>query len=387
MPAPSPIVLDKIARAIAFPTVSRDSNLALIEWAQVELQSLGARCRLTFDAQRRKANLFATLGPECPGGIVLSGHTDVVPVEGQAWSTDPFRAQIEQERLYGRGSADMKGFVGTALALASEFVANGLRQPLHFALSYDEEVGCIGVRELLSDLARAGIRPESVIVGEPTSMRVVIGHKGKHGYRCTVRGLSCHSAYAPQGVNAVEAAAEVIAYLKGMARRFRDRGPHDPLFDVAHTTVHTGVVHGGTALNIVPKECSFDFEFRHLPGDDPQALFEEVKAFAEQTLLPEMQRVDPASGFGWEVLSVMPGLDIGADSAPARLALGLTDFRDVGKVSYGTEASLFQQAGMPAVVCGPGSIEQAHKPDEYVSLDQLAQCEAFLRRLMQRVCG
>jgi acetylornithine deacetylase len=311
----------------------------------------------------------------------------VVPVDGQAWDTDPFRAEIADDRLYGRGAADMKGFVGTALALASEFVASGLKQPLHFALSYDEEVGCIGVRELLSDLERAGIRPDSVIVGEPTSMRVVIGHKGKHGYRCTVRGLSCHSAYAPQGVNAVEAAAEVVAYLKSMARRFRDRGPHDALFDVTHTTVHTGVMQGGTALNIVPKQCSFDFEFRHLPGDDPHALLEEVKAFAEQTLLPEMQRVDPASGFEWEVLSVMPGLDVGTETPTARLALALTDFRDVGKVSFGTEAALFQQAGMPAVVCGPGSIEQAHKPNEYVSLDQLAQCEAFLRRLMQRVCS
>jgi acetylornithine deacetylase len=202
-----------------------------------------------------------------------------------------------------------------------------------------------------------------------------------------VRGLSCHSAYAPQGVNAVEAAAEVIAYLKSMARRFRDRGPHDPLFDVSHTTVHTGVVEGGTALNIVPKQCRFDFEFRHLPGDDPQALFDEVKAFAERTLLPEMRRVDPASGFDWEVLSIMPGLDVAADAPTARLALALTDFRDVGKVSFGTEAALFQQAGMPAVVCGPGNIEQAHKPNEYASLDQIAQCEAFLRRLMHRMCG
>jgi acetylornithine deacetylase len=387
MAAPSDLVLDTIARTIAYSTVSRESNLGLIEWAQKHLESLGARCRLSYDSERRKANLFASLGPERPGGVVLSGHTDVVPVDGQAWDTDPFRAEIADDRLYGRGAADMKGFVGTALALASEFVASGLKQPLHFALSYDEEVGCIGVRELLSDLERAGIRPDSVIVGEPTSMRVVIGHKGKHGYRCTVRGLSCHSAYAPQGVNAVEAAAEVVAYLKSMARRFRDRGPHDALFDVTHTTVHTGVMQGGTALNIVPKQCSFDFEFRHLPGDDPHALLEEVKAFAEQTLLPEMQRVDPASGFEWEVLSVMPGLDVGTETPTARLALALTDFRDVGKVSFGTEAALFQQAGMPAVVCGPGSIEQAHKPNEYVSLDQLAQCEAFLRRLMQRVCS
>jgi len=387
MPTASPNVVDAIAKAVAFSTVSRDSNLKLIEWAQAQLEGIGARCRLTYDSDRRKANLFASLGPEEAGGVVLSGHTDVVPVDGQKWDTDPFRAEIDGDRIYGRGTSDMKGFVATALALAPEFVANGLNQPLHFALSYDEEIGCIGVRGLIEDLGRAGIRPSSVIVGEPTSMRVVIGHKGKHSYRCKVRGLACHSAYAPQGVNAVEAAAEIIAHLKNMARRFRDRGPFDPLFDISHTTVHTGVIQGGTALNIVPKECSFDFEFRHLPGDNPEALFAEVKQFAERELLPEMQRVDPTSGFEWEALSVMPGLDVTTDSDTARLALGLTDMRDVGKVSYGTEASLFQAAGMPAVVCGPGSIEQAHKPNEYVSLDQIAQCEAFLRRLMQRMCG
>ena len=387
MQAPSAAALEAIDRAITVPTVSRDSNIALIEWARATIEALGAICLLTYDDARTKANLFATLGPEAPGGVVLSGHTDVVPVEGQRWETDPFRAEVHGERIYGRGAADMKGFVATALALAPEFVANGLRQPLHFALSYDEEIGCIGVRRLIADLAKAGIRPDAVLVGEPTSMRVVIGHKGKHGYRCTVRGLSCHSAYAPQGVNAVEAAAEIIAFLKSMARRFRDQGPHDALFDITHTTVHTGVVEGGTALNIVPKECHFDFEFRHLPGDDPEALLAEVKRFAEQTLLPEMQRIDPQSGFQWDVLSIMPGLNVGADSAPAQLALRLTDFRDIGKVSYGTEASLFQQAGMPAIVCGPGSIEQAHKPNEYVSLEQIAQCEAYLRRLMQRMCG
>ncbi|MCC6533056.1 MAG: acetylornithine deacetylase [Burkholderiales bacterium] len=387
MPEPSASVVESVARIVGFPTVSRDSNLDLIDWARARLEALGARLRLTYDSEQRKANLFASLGPEADGGVLLSGHTDVVPVEGQSWDTDPFRAEIAAERIYGRGTADMKGFIATALALAPEFVANGLRQPLHFALSYDEEVGCIGVRALISDLAQARIRPAAVIVGEPTNMRVVIGHKGKHGYRCTVRGLACHSAYAPQGVNAVEAAAELVAYLKSMARRYRDRGPYDPLFDVAHTTIHTGVIQGGTALNIVPKQCSFDFEFRHLPDDVPSALFDELKQYAERELLPEMQRVDPASGFEWEVLSVMPGLNVAADSAPARLALGLTDFRDVGKVSYGTEAALFQQAGIPAIVCGPGSIEQAHKPNEYLSLDQLAQCEEFLRRLMHRICG
>jgi len=387
MQTPSPEVLETIARLLAFPTVSRDSNLALIEWARARLEALGARCRLTYDDGRTKANLFATLGPDAPGGVLLSGHTDVVPVDGQAWDTDPFRAETVEGRLYGRGASDMKGFIGVALALAPEFLRRGLAQPLHFALSYDEEVGCIGVRRLIADLAKAGLRPDATIVGEPTNMRATVAHKGKHGYRCTVRGLACHSAYAPQGVNAIEAAAEVVAYLKGMARRFRDQGPHDPLFDVPHTTVHTGVIQGGTALNIVPKACSFDFEFRHLPGDDPVRLLEEVKRYAETVLLPEMQQVDAASGFGWDTISIMPGFDVSADSDPVRLALGLTNLRDIGKVSYGTEAALFQQAGLPAVVCGPGSIEQAHKPNEYVTLAQLGECEAFLRRLMDRMTG
>jgi len=387
MAAPSPAVLDAVARVVSFPTVSRDSNLALIEWARGELERHGARCRLTWDDGRTKANLFASLGPEGHGGVVLSGHTDVVPVDGQVWDTDPFRAEMAGERIYGRGTSDMKGFIATALALLPEFVANGLREPLHVALSYDEEIGCIGVRRLIEDVALAGIRPAAVLVGEPTNMRVVVAHKGKHGYRCTVRGLACHSAYAPQGVNAVEAAAEIIAYLKGMARRFRDHGPHDPLFDVPHTTVHTGVIQGGTALNIVPKACTFDFEFRHLPSQRPDDLLDEVRRFAETRLLPEMRAVDPDAGFSWDILTIMPGLDADPDGATVRLALSLSEYRDIGKVSYGTEAALFQQAGMPAVVCGPGSIEQAHKPNEYVVLDQLAQCEAYLRKLMTRICG
>ena len=273
--AGAPVSIEMIRTLVGFPTVSRDSNLELIHYARDYLKNLGAEFRLTYDDERRKANLFATLGPAGVPGIVLSGHTDVVPVDGRDWTTDPFQLTEEDGKLYGRGTCDMKSFVAAALALAPEFARRGLKTPLHFAFSYDEEVGCIGVGRLISDLAHAGIKPLACIVGEPTMMRPVIAHKGKRGFRCAVRGFACHSAYAPQGVNAVEAAAEAIAFLKQMARRHRDQGPYDRSFDVAHSTVHTGVIRGGTTLNIVPHECVFDFEFRHLPGDDPDALLAE----------------------------------------------------------------------------------------------------------------
>jgi acetylornithine deacetylase len=386
-PVSMDISVDMIRTLVGFPTVSRDSNLDLIHYARDHLRALDADIRLTFDDARCKANLFATLGPRGEPGIVLSGHTDVVPVDGQAWDTDPFVLVEKDGCLYGRGTADMKSFIAVALALAPEFAARGLRTPLHFALSYDEEVGCLGVGRMISDLDQAGIRPLSCIVGEPTMMKPIIAHKGKQSFRCTVRGLSCHSAYAPQGVNAVEAAAEAVAYLRNMARRHRDEGPYDSNFDIAHTTVHTGVMRGGTALNIVPHECVFDFEFRHLPGDDPSALLQEFRDYLKSTLEPEMQAVHAASGFTIEQLSEIPALDTGAETAIVALAHELCGSADIGKVSFGTEGSQFQRAGIAAVVCGPGSIAQAHKPNEFVSLDQVAQCEAFMRRLMERVCA
>ena len=384
--AGAPVSIEMLRRLVAFPTVSRDSNLELIHYARDCLKDLGAVLRLTYDDERRKANLFATLGPAGQPGIVLSGHTDVVPVEGQAWDTDPFQVVEKDGRLYGRGTCDMKSFVAVALALAPEFARRGLKTPLHFAFSYDEEVGCIGVRRLISDLAHAGIKPKSCIVGEPTQMQPVIAHKGKHGYRCTVRGYACHSAYAPQGVNAVEAAAEAVAFLKGMARRYRDEGPYDRSFDIAHTTVHTGVIRGGTVLNIVPHECVFDFEFRHLPGDDPDLLLAEFKRHVATRIEPEMHSVRPDTGFTITPLSVLPVLDSGPETEIVGLAQELSGNNEVGKVSFGTEASRFQRAGIPTVVCGPGSIEQAHKPNEFVTVDQVLKCEAFMRGLADRIC-
>lgn len=375
-----------IGRLIAFPTVSRDSNLELIDFVRELLRGLDAEVRLTFDDDRRKANLFATLGPrDRNDGLVLSGHTDVVPVDGQAWDSDPFSALEKQGRIYGRGTCDMKGFIAIALALLPHYVPR-LARPVHLAFSYDEEVGCTGVGRLIEDLARAGVRPSGCIVGEPTGMKAVVAHKGKRSYRCTVRGLAAHSAYAPQAVNAVEAAAEAVAYLKRMARRHRDAGPYDHGFDVPHTTVHTGVIRGGTALNIVPHECAFDFEVRYLPGDDPDALFAEFASHIGSELEPEMRAIDARAGFDVVQLSEIPALDTSAETRIVGLVQALTGISEVGKVSYGTEASQFQRAGIPAVVCGPGSIEQAHKPNEFIALDEVAACEKFLRALLDRQC-
>ena len=384
--APGAETLKLIRELIAFATVSRDSNLELIDYVRELLRPLDADVRLTFDQDKRKANLFATLGPRGLSGVALSGHTDVVPVDGQDWSSDPFAVVEHDGRLYGRGTSDMKSFIACALAVVPEFVQRGLKTPVHLAFSYDEEVGCLGVRDLLADMAQAGIRPRSCVVGEPTEMRPVIAHKGKQSYRCTVRGLASHSAYAPYGVNAVEAAAEAISYLKQMARRHRDQGPYDRGFDVAYTTVHTGTIHGGTALNIVPKDCVFDFEFRCLPGDDPEALLREFEAHVRKKIEPEMHAVDPESGFTIAKMSEIPPLDTGAESEIAGLAQELSGRRDIAKVSFGTEASQFQVAGVPTVVCGPGSILQAHKPDEFVTLEQVAHCETFLRALIARAC-
>jgi acetylornithine deacetylase len=377
--------IDMIRTLVGFDTTSRDSNLALIDWVREYLAGHGVASELTFDDGRKKANLFATIGPQGRGGIALSGHTDVVPVDGQDWSTEPFALAEKDGRLYGRGTSDMKSFLAVALALVPDFVERKLKTPLHLALSYDEEVGCIGVRRMIEALDGRPDKPRLCIVGEPTLMKPVIGHKGKHSLRCSVRGFECHSALAHEGVNAGEAAAEIVAYLKSMARRFRDNGPYDPDFVPPYTTVHTGTIRGGTALNIVPKECRFDFELRFLPGADAEGLVAEVKRFAATRIEPEMKSVRPETGIEFEDLTIFPGLAVDAEDEVTQLVLALTGANATGKVSFGTEAGLFQKAGIPTVVCGPGSIEQAHKPDEFIALDQVRACERFLHRLVDRI--
>ncbi len=382
----NPQTLAMIERLIAFPTVSRDSNLGLIEWARDYLKGLGIDSRLSYDAARKKANLFATVPAGDSKGIVLSGHTDVVPVEGQDWTTDPFQATLDDDRLYGRGACDMKSYLAVVLAMAPRFAAAKLKAPIHFALTYDEEVGCIGARGLLADLEKNGIRPAGAVIGEPTSMRPVIAHKGKRAYQCCVRGKEAHSALTPQGVNAIEYAARIITYIRHMAERMRDCEPRDHGFDVPFTTLQTGLISGGLAGNIVPRDCTFHFEFRYLPGADPEALEQEIRQYVERVILPEMRRTDAACDVRIDTKSVNPGLDTGEQSEITRLALALSQSASTAKVAYLTEGGLFQKAGIPTVICGPGSIEQAHKPDEYVSLEQLALCESFMERLLAQMC-
>ena len=381
--------LELIRTLVGYDTTSRDSNLGLIHWVRDYLARHGVVSRLTYDDERRKANLFATLpaqdGNTTVGGIVLSGHTDVVPVDDQPWETAPFEATIIGERLYGRGVTDMKSFSAIALAQVPELLRRGLRRPLHFSLSYDEEVGCIGVRRLIADVTAQGIRPSGCIIGEPSGMHVVVAHKGKKSYRCRVRGHEAHSALTPLGVNAIQIASELVSFLAQMARRFRERGPFDAAYEVPYTTVHTGVIRGGTALNIVPRDCRFDFEFRHLPSEDPDALLAEVRRFAA-TLLPEMHAIDPATHIEFDPISATPGFDSHGGSDIAELGKRCSATTDFGKVSFGSEAALFHHAGVPTIICGPGHIAQAHQPNEWVALHQLTLCETFMRRLANEVC-
>ena len=380
--------LDLIRTLVSYDTTSRDSNLALIEWIRAYLQGHGFTTAMTFDDNRRKANLFATLpaqdGNVSEGGIVLSGHTDVVPVEGQPWDTDPFAVTQKGDRLYGRGVTDMKSFSAVGLAFVPEFVRRGVGKPLHFALSYDEEVGCIGVRRLIADIVERGIRPAGCIVGEPTGMELVVAHKGKKAWRCRVRGFEAHSSLTPHGVNAVQIACEIVAYIAQRARDFRDAGTRDGAYDVPYTTAHVGTIRGGTALNIVPRDCAFDFEIRHLPFDDPDAFIGDVKAFAAK-FLPQMHAVDPATYIEFDHLSTLPGFDTHDGSAITALGHACNHTTEVGKVSFGTEASLFHGAAIPTIICGPGHIAQAHQPNEWVALDQIARCEAFMQRLVERL--
>ena len=379
---PSSDALAMIERLVAFPTVSRDSNLGLIEWTRDYLLGLGVTSRLTYDSTGKKANLFATLGSGTKPGLILSGHTDVVPVDGQAWDSDPFKIEIRDGMMYGRGAADMKGFIGTALSLAPKFLAADMAAPIHLALSYDEEVGCLGVRGLIADLAATGIKTAGCIVGEPTMMQPIIAHKGTHRFRCCITGREAHSSYTTQGVNAIEYAARIIVYIRQMADRLAQLEQRDYSFTVPFTTLQTGTIRGGLASNIVPKECEFQFEARTMPGVSADRLYQEIQDFAA-TLLPEMQRVEPLAAIQFDFVASAPGLNMEESAAIVQLASALSRHAANGAVSYGTEAGLFQQAGIPTVVCGPGDIEQAHRPNEFVAMSQLAQCEAFLTRLIQ----
>ena len=367
-------------RLVRFNTVSDQSNLPLIECIADHLRSLGVPIRLTYDEQRRKANLFATLGQGKPGGIVLSGHTDTVPWDGQDWSADPLSATVRDGRLYGRGSADMKGYIGLVVAQTQAWLAADLPHALHYAFSYDEEVGGFGAMNLIADLKQAGIAPALCLVGEPTSMVPAIAHKGVHRWRCCVRGKAAHSSLTPMAVNSIEAAARVVAHIAAIGDELRDRGPRQAGFDVPYTTSAVCRIGGGIADNVVPEEAHFNYEFRDLPGSDVAALQRRVSDYAA-TLEPTMKAVEPNSGFSFEPFASMPAFQARPDEPAVRLAQRLAGTQQTTLVAFGTEAGLFQRAGLSTVVCGPGSINQAHQADEYVSLEQLARCEAFLQGL------
>ncbi|PMU89499.1 MULTISPECIES: acetylornithine deacetylase [unclassified Pseudomonas] len=365
---------------VGFDTTSRESNLQLIAFVRDYLASHGVASEVIYNEARTKANLFASIGPVEVPGIVLSGHTDVVPVDGQPWSVPPFELTERDGRLFGRGTADMKGYIACVLALVPALVAATLRRPVHIALSYDEEVGCLGVRSLLSVLAQRPVKPMLCIIGEPTELKPVLGHKGKLAMRCDVHGAACHSAYAPHGVNAIEHAAELIGELGRIGQRLRDK--QDARFDPPFSTVQTGVIGGGKALNIVPADCRFDFEVRALPGQAPQAVADELRAYAEQQVLPRMQAVSAQSAIRFTELSAYPGLMTDQHSEAAELIAAFCGSRAFGTVAFGTEGGLFDAVGIPTVVCGPGSMDQGHKPDEFVSVAQLAQCDQMLHSML-----
>lgn len=372
---------DLLASLVAFDTTSRESNLQLIEFVRDYLARLDVPCDLIFNADRSKANLFATLGPDDRPGIVLSGHTDVVPVDGQPWTVTPFELTEKDGKLYGRGTADMKGYIACVLAAVPKLLAAPLRMPVHIALSYDEEVGCLGVRSLLTELEQRPHKPLLCIIGEPTELKPVLGHKSKLAMRCDVHGAACHSAYAPQGVNAIEYAAQLIGELGRIGLRLRAPDLQDRRFDPPFTTVQTGVISGGKALNIVPADCRFDFEVRALPAQDPREVTEQLERFAEQEVLPKMLAVDAGSAIRFSELSAYPGLATDAQSQAAQLIAQFCGSSEFTTVAFGTEGGLFDAIGIATVICGPGSMNQGHKPDEFVSLEQLDACDAMLDRI------
>jgi len=373
---------EMLTRLVGFDTISSKSNLDLIRWVQKYFDEHGVVSTLIADPTGKKANLHAVIGPEDRAGIVLSGHTDVVPVEGQDWSSDPFRLRAHDGLLYGRGTSDMKGFIAVALSKVHAMRAAPLKAPVHFAFSYDEEVGCLGAHDLAAYVAHLPVKPKLCIVGEPTSMKAITGHKGICDFDCHVRGLEAHSSLAPYAVNAVENAAELIAFIRSIIRRMAEEGPFNRQFDPPFTTLQVGMIQGGTAINIVPNHCTFSFEIRNTPEVDATALVEEIRQYAFKHLEPRMKAVDPTTGFEFRPSAAVPAFDIDNNHEAVAFVQSLSGANGTEKVSFATEAGIFQAHGIPTVVCGPGSIAQAHKPDEFVSVEQMTKCENFLDRLI-----
>jgi len=376
-------VIDILKSLVGFDTTSFKSNLDLIAFIKNYLNIHKIKSTLVYDSSGKKANLYATIGSSSEGGIMLSGHTDIVPITDQAWTYDPFHLTQKDNKLYGRGTADMKGFLALILSRVPKMISANLSKPIHLAFSYDEEVGCVGVHRLLDFINSNSIKPVFCIVGEPTSMEVVIGHKGKCAYQVVVKGLACHSGQAPFGVNAVDYAAKLISYIAEIAKEKSIKGPFDYDYEVPYSTLHTGVISGGTILNIVPDSCQFEFEIRHLIEDNPKELINKIKLYAKENLLPNMHKVSSKTDIHFKEKVTYPGLLIDANSEPVRYVKKLLNNEKHKKVIFGSEGGLFQEKlNLPTVVCGPGSIDQAHKANEYISIDQLEKGGKFLDDLI-----
>lgn len=373
-----------LERLVGFATVSRDSNLSLIEYVREFLASCGASSKIYLDTQGRKANLYASIGPVEQPGILLSGHTDVVPVDGQSWSSDPFQLRQRGERLYARGASDMKGFLACALRAARLAAEKPLRIPLQLAFSYDEEIGCVGVRSLIEDMAGWSPLPRFCIVGEPTLLRPAVSHKGKSALRAVCHGRAAHAAYPHLGINAIHMASELIERIRQRQARIADSGAHDADYETPYTTLHVGVIAGGTVLNIVPERCELEIEIRNLPGDDSAVLIDAIRADAD--LIAKAMSGDADIRIELELFNDYPALDTPPGADVVELAAALTGNQERIKVGFGTEGGLFSsRLGIPSVVCGPGSIDQAHKPDEFVATDQLLRCDAMMDALLERL--
>lgn len=386
--------LDWLTRLIGFDTVSRHSNLALIEDVHAYCEQLGLAVDLTFNEAKNKANLFVTVtagknADQVNHGLVLSGHTDVVPIDGQDWTSEPFTATIRGDKLYGRGACDMKGFIACALTLLPQAVqlsnSGKLRRPLHLALSFDEEVGCLGAPLILADLKARGITPDYCIVGEPTNMAMVVAHKGIAVYRCRVHGKSAHSSLTMQGVNAISYASRLIGYVDTLAEEISGRDDNDALFDVPYSTLSVGTIRGGTATNIVPNLCEFTFDYRNLPHMTQDDILVPIQAKVAE-LSAQMQARAPETGIELLQEESVPAMTDNDSAELQALIAALTGDDERHKVAYATEGGQFTNAGIPTIICGPGSIEQAHKADEYVALSEIERCDTFLQRLLDSCC-
>ncbi len=375
--------IDILKSLVSFDTTSYRSNLELVEFIKQYLKSFKIESELIYDESKTKANLYATIGPKNNGGVILSGHTDVVPVADQTWDSDPFNLIRKDDRLLGRGSADMKGFLALVLSRVPKMIEVNLSKPIHLAFSYDEEIGCVGVHRMLDIIEKKPYKPSFCIVGEPTGMEVVVGHKGKSGYNVNVRGLPCHSGHAPNGVNAINFAAKLILHISELAIDKSINGPFDYDYEIPYTTLHTGIVSGGKALNIVPDLCKFEFEIRHISKDDPNELLNKIKNYTLENLIPDMHNISKETGIYIEENVSYPGFLVSQDSQNVKYIKELLNNNIHKKVIFGSEAGLFNnRLKLPTVVCGPGSINQAHKPNEYISLNQLEKGGQFLDRLI-----